>query len=327
MKTERNFVLISDIYGMVHEKIPAVSNDFIEKGENILKIISSQSHMLFFDFFKEVKEENYVKGCQLELILHGKKADYSVYGFLKDEKIYISFFAAEDQAMEVLTEIIKINNMQINELRKRYKEQAQEKARIEEDIYIEITKLNSELLNSKRTIEKQNAKLSEYNKILEEMAMKDPLTGAYNRRYFYERTPEIAEKAALENKRMFFASLDLNYFKKLNDRYGHDFGDKMLKALVSLSKTYSGSQDLVFRIGGDEFLIVFIEKTEEQIHKIMEDIEAGYKELTDISTISYGLVEIDLLKDKRLNTRKMDMYLKKADRLMYNHKAKVKSYI
>jgi hypothetical protein len=83
-----------------------------------------------------------------------KKADYSVYGFIKDEKIYISFFAAEDQAMEVLTEIIKINNMQINELRKGIRN-ILGKGKNRGRCIIEITKLNSELLNSKRTIEKQ----------------------------------------------------------------------------------------------------------------------------------------------------------------------------
>jgi GGDEF domain-containing protein len=62
---------------------------------------------------------------------------------------------------------------------------------------------------------------------------------------------------------------------------------------------YKGKEDLVFRIGGDEFLVVFVNKSKS---------------------------EIDLVKDKRLDTRRIDFYLKKADRLMYNHKAKVKSY-
>ena len=156
--------------------------------------------------------------------------------------------------------------------------------------------------------------------------MKDPLTGAYNRRYFYEKTPDLSEKIAKENGKMFFAVIDLNYFKKLNDHYGHDFGDKILKSLVLLMETNKGKEDLVFRIGGDEFLVVFVNKNKEEIEKIMGNIEEGSKETTDISSISYGVAEIDLEKYKRLDTRRIDFYLKKADRLMYNHKAKVKSY-
>ncbi len=109
----------------------------------------------------------------------------------------------------------------------------------------------------------------------------------------------LSEKIALTNGWMHFAAIDLNYFKKLNDHYGHDFGDRILKTLVSLMEKYKGKEDLVFRIGGDEFLIVFVNKSKS---------------------------EIDLVKDKRLDTRRIDFYLKKADRLMYNHKAKVKSY-
>ena len=326
MKSLKNFVLITDLYGTVVEKIPSKENDVIKTGENALKIIAPQSHNLFFDFIKNIKDEKYIMGYEIDISIGGVFKPYLLHGFLKDEKINLIFFADEGHTSEMLSEIIKINNIQINELRKKYKEQSQEKAKIEEDVYIEITKLNNELLNSKRTIEKQNAQLSKYNALLEDLAMKDPLTGAYNRRYFYEKIPELSEKISRENGLLYFTAIDLNYFKKLNDHYGHDFGDRILKSLVSLMEKNKGKEDLVFRIGGDEFLIVFVNKNKSEIESIMGKIEEGYKETTDISSISYGISEIDLVKDKRLDTRRIDYYLKKADRLMYNHKAKVKSY-
>lgn len=326
MKKTNNFVLITDMYGTLIEKIPSEERDIVKKGENVLKIIAPQSHNLFFDFIKNIKEEKYIMGYEIDILEGSSVKQYILHGFLKDEKINITFYADEGHTSEMLTEIIKINNLQINELRKKYKEESLKKAKLEEDVYIEITKLNNELLNSKRTIEKQNAQLSKYNALLEDLAMKDPLTGAYNRRYFYEKTPDLSEKIALTNGRMHFTAIDLNYFKKLNDHYGHDFGDRILKSLVSLMEKYKGKEDLVFRIGGDEFLIVFVNKSKSEIESIMGQIEEGYKEATDISSISYGISEIDLVKDKRLDTRRIDFYLKKADRLMYNHKAKVKSY-
>ena len=88
---------------------------------------------------------------------------------------------------------------------------------------------------------------------LENLANTDGLTGLYNERYFSRVL------ANLEKKKLPFALyyLDLDFFKPINDKYGHDMGDKLLKAVARRLQTCIRSRDCAFRIGGDEFAVVY----------------------------------------------------------------------
>lgn len=88
---------------------------------------------------------------------------------------------------------------------------------------------------------------------LENLANTDGLTGLYNERYFSRVL------ANLEKKKLPFALyyLDLDFFKPINDTYGHDMGDKLLKAVAQRLQTCIRSRDCAFRIGGDEFAVVY----------------------------------------------------------------------
>ena len=88
---------------------------------------------------------------------------------------------------------------------------------------------------------------------LENLANTDGLTGLYNERYF---SRVLADQ---EKKKLPFALyyLDLDFFKPINDTYGHDMGDKLLKAVAQRLQTCIRSRDCAFRIGGDEFAVVY----------------------------------------------------------------------
>ena len=88
---------------------------------------------------------------------------------------------------------------------------------------------------------------------LENLANTDGLTGLYNERYF---SRVLADQ---ERKKLPFALyyLDLDFFKPINDTYGHDMGDKLLKAVAQRLLTCIRSRDCAFRIGGDEFAVVY----------------------------------------------------------------------
>lgn len=88
---------------------------------------------------------------------------------------------------------------------------------------------------------------------MENLANTDGLTGLYNERYFSRVL------ANLEKKKLPFALyyLDLDFFKPINDTYGHDMGDKLLKAVAQRLQTCIRSRDCAFRIGGDEFAVVY----------------------------------------------------------------------
>ena len=92
---------------------------------------------------------------------------------------------------------------------------------------------------------------------LEKLATEDDLTGLKNRRYIREFTRQIIEHAGKENGRVTLLLFDIDDFKKYNDLYGHSTGDEILKQAGVLMQRCCRSHDVVGRIGGDEFAVVF----------------------------------------------------------------------
>src|SRR6476646_5540415 len=92
-----------------------------------------------------------------------------------------------------------------------------------------------------------------------EMAITDALTGLHNRRYMESHLGTLAEQAASRGKPLALMMLDIDFFKSINDRYGHDAGDDVLREFaVRVRKSIRGI-DLACRYGGEEFVIVMPE--------------------------------------------------------------------
>jgi two-component system, cell cycle response regulator len=96
---------------------------------------------------------------------------------------------------------------------------------------------------------------------LREAAFEDPLTGAYNRRYFDQFLRMAMEEARKERRGVTLLMFDIDNFKKFNDQYGHGAGDDILRETVRLLRSVIRPSDKVCRIGGDEFAVIFHEPT------------------------------------------------------------------
>jgi diguanylate cyclase (GGDEF)-like protein len=94
-------------------------------------------------------------------------------------------------------------------------------------------------------------------KHLERLATEDDLTGLKNRRYIWEFSRQIIERAGKENKRVTLLAFDIDNFKHYNDVYGHSVGDEVLKQAAVLMQRCCRSHDVVGRVGGDEFAVIF----------------------------------------------------------------------
>jgi diguanylate cyclase (GGDEF)-like protein len=92
---------------------------------------------------------------------------------------------------------------------------------------------------------------------LEKLATEDDLTGLKNRRYIWEFSRQIIEQARDENKRVTLLVFDIDDLKHYNDLYGHTAGDEILKQVGALMRRCCRGHDVVGRIGGDEFAVVF----------------------------------------------------------------------
>jgi diguanylate cyclase (GGDEF)-like protein len=99
-----------------------------------------------------------------------------------------------------------------------------------------------------------NSRLQKAAQEIEHRADHDELTGAHNRRPFWQRLEQRIEASA--TRPFALAILDLDHFKRINDNYGHDVGDQVLQAFVKIASGCIGEQDLLARFGGEEFVLL-----------------------------------------------------------------------
>ncbi len=105
---------------------------------------------------------------------------------------------------------------------------------------------------------------------IRDLAIRDPLLGIYNRRYLFERLRELAEERARGGRTFCVSMMDLDGFKGVNDRYGHLFGDEVLRAFASRVGATVRPYDLFGRYGGEEFLLVSVDTDAREAGAVIE---------------------------------------------------------
>jgi len=93
---------------------------------------------------------------------------------------------------------------------------------------------------------------------LKESVFKDSLTGLYNRKFLEEYTKKMVPQAKRDNKNIAILMLDVDYFKAVNDEYGHGIGDKVLKELGRILTKNVRESDIIIRYGGEEFMVLLV---------------------------------------------------------------------
>ena len=121
-------------------------------------------------------------------------------------------------------------------------------------------------------------------------ANRDYLTGLYNRRYFFEAMAEYEQEIAQSGEKFAVAMIDIDHFKKVNDTYGHDVGDKIITALSEILRTSTSHRDIVSRFGGEEFCVVLKNINRYSALDIFERIRA------EVERYSYALSEDQYIK-------------------------------
>ncbi len=158
---------------------------------------------------------------------------------------------------------------------------------------------------------------------LREQAMTDPLTGLYNRRYMWEFLQREWIRSKRKDIPLAVIMIDLDYFKRVNDTFGHQAGDFVLTAVSALLRSHIRSTDIVCRHGGEEFTLVLPEATLEIVRRRAEDIQTAIKhldlEFRDVPlgriTASFGVA---LFPD---NADGPDSVLRAADEALYAAKS------
>lgn len=131
---------------------------------------------------------------------------------------------------------------------------------------------------------------------LQDAAYKDFLTGLHNRQYFYPHANTLIKEVDQKGLTMGLAMMDIDFFKKVNDTYGHNAGDEVLRVIANALQEHIRSDDLLIRLGGEEFCVVFTDMPEDmmvqRLEVVRQSVEATMIEWEDKTlnvTISMGL--------------------------------------
>jgi len=148
-------------------------------------------------------------------------------------------------------------------------------------------------------------------------AIRDFLTGLYNRRYFFKEVSKYFNDAIENGESFSIAMVDIDHFKKINDTYGHDTGDKVIVKLADLLRSETSKDDIVARFGGEEFCILLkdisSEKAIDSMERIREKVENSVmfsdKDKEIRYTISIGLATTyENTLDDTVNEADMHLY-------------------
>jgi diguanylate cyclase (GGDEF)-like protein len=152
---------------------------------------------------------------------------------------------------------------------------------------------------------------------LQEQTIRDPLTGAYNRRHMEICLASAIERKYRHNSTASLLMLDVDYFKRINDELGHEAGDEVLRQLVTLMQARIRKLDLLFRSGGEEFIILLPETNAEQANILAEQLRTEIAAAPFISshaiTASIGVAELETGESR-------DHWLKNVDNALYSAK-------
>jgi diguanylate cyclase (GGDEF)-like protein/PAS domain S-box-containing protein len=152
---------------------------------------------------------------------------------------------------------------------------------------------------------------------LRQLALTDPLTGAFNRRYLLQVLETEINRAQRHARPLALIMFDLDHFKRINDHFGHDRGDAVLKGVAALVRERLRHSDVFVRWGGEEFMILATETTLPQALNLAETLQAGLRQspIAGIGpvTASFGVAEY-----RRDET--VDQWLKRVDELVYQVK-------
>lgn len=146
-------------------------------------------------------------------------------------------------------------------------------------------KLYQELILARRAIEEKAREL-------EQLAATDSLTGLLNRRELIRRTESLLNYIRRSGKPLSLAILDIDHFKKINDQFGHETGDEVIKGVAQVLKATARESDLVGRIGGEEFVIVMPDTDQQSaisvVQRIQENLESNDR-IEQPVTVSMGI--------------------------------------
>lgn len=183
-----------------------------------------------------------------------------------------------------------------------------------------------DLIQSLENSEKAEQDLRIQNIIMDRLSKIDPLTDLYNHKTFHEYLGWLIEHQQNNPFQMQLAVMDIDNFKKVNDRYGHWVGDIVLKHVAATVLKHIGTDDFAARYGGEEFVVILNAKPLEESLAIMEQIRAGIAALS-IAEMNGQTVTVSIGMHDLAGANSKSHVFQKADDALYEAKKAGKNRI
>ena len=165
---------------------------------------------------------------------------------------------------------------------------------LEDTIIQQISQVNVELSNLSRQLAQKNRQIEQAYEKINKLVNTDYLTNIFNRRYFFDRLDEmISLDKRAETDGFGAIMMDIDDFKKINDKYGHDVGDNILKEITEQINSMTRKEDVFARIGGEEFCVLVrvkgieqLQNTADRMRMVCENIKID--NVSEVITLSFG---------------------------------------
>jgi diguanylate cyclase (GGDEF)-like protein len=182
--------------------------------------------------------------------------------------------------------------------------------------------IESELRDTNRQLRQKLTEIEELQKRLTEQAIRDSLTGLYNRRFLEESLARELAKAQRAQNPLSVAVIDLDHFKRVNDAHGHRAGDRLLIAVGDLLRSYIRGGDVACRYGGEEFVVVMPGASLEVAAERAETWRFAFAKLkVAADTLDLNATFTAGVACYPLNATSAERLLDAADQAMYSAKA------
>jgi len=162
--------------------------------------------------------------------------------------------------------------------------------------------------------------LATYEQKLVEMNTKDALTGIYNRRFLESRLQDECDRHRRHSRQLSLIMIDIDFFKKVNDTYGHQCGDMVLQSVAAKAASVIRSTDFIARYGGEEFCCLLPETDADAAETVAEHIRTHIEEMENSFENNSVKVTISLGISGFVAEDTPDTFLKRADDALYQAK-------
>jgi len=183
----------------------------------------------------------------------------------------------------------------------------------------EFARMSNTLTEQFRDLTESHATISKQASLLEKLSYTDPLTGLYNRRHFDEQLEQCWDRSERDGRPLALILLDVDHFKRINDRFSHQIGDAVLKAIAGVLQQAIRSHDILARYGGEELVLLMpdtrpgqAKEVGQRMRKCIEQYHWSKLAIGLVVTASFGVANATPGSSPRVLLKQADDQLYKA---------------